>query len=123
MSATEFDRPPATSIETLDLHLRYVQVEMHKLVQAIPQMATKADLAQMATKADLSAIGVRLDQFATKDDVRGLRVEVDTLRSEVTSASVPSAIKRFGAMARDLAAIAGVLAALGLLFAKLTGQL
>jgi hypothetical protein len=111
MSGTDIERPAATSIETLDLHLRYVQVDLRRMAD------------NMATKSDIAGIVQRMDGFATKAELVTLRAEMQLLRDESTGGSVPSIIKRFGAVAKDLAAIAGVLAAIGLLAAKLMGWL
>lgn len=96
MSGTEFDRPPAKSIETLDLHLLYLQRQVAKLVDAMPQMATRADIEALAR---------RLDGYATQDEVRALRTDLEQVRQQVESGSVQSTVERWGNLAQRIAAI------------------
>lgn len=96
MSGTEFDRPPAKSIETLDLHLLYLQRQVAKLVDAMPQMATKADIDNLAR---------RLDGYATQDEVRSIRLDLEEVRQQIESGSVQSTVERWGNLAQKVAAI------------------
>ena len=96
MSGTEFDRPPAKSIETLDLHLLYLQRQVAKLVDAMPHMATKADIDNLAR---------RLEGYATQDEVRSLRLDLEEVRQRVESGSVQSTVERWGNLVQKLAAI------------------
>lgn len=88
--------PAATSISELDLHLRYMRIEVRKLVEAMPNMATKQDIAELSRK---------FDGYATHDDVRALRTDVEVLRSQVEAGSVQSTVDRWGNLAQKAAAI------------------
>lgn len=101
MSATELERSPAKSIEALDLHLFYLQRQVAQLVDALPLMATKADIDNLAR---------RLEGYATQDEVRTLRVEVDAVRKKVESGSVEGTLKKWAEWAQRLSAIAAFLA-------------
>lgn len=90
------DLPAATSISELDLHLRYMRIEVRKLVEAMPQMATKADIAELSRK---------FDGYATHDDVRALRTDLEQVRSQVEAGSVQSTVERWGNLAQKVAAI------------------
>lgn len=101
MSGTEFERPPAKSIETLDLHLMYLQRQVAKLVDAMPQMATKSDI---------DALARRLDGYATQDEVRTLRLDLEQIRQQMDTESVGNQIDRWGNRAQRVAAIIAFLA-------------
>lgn len=101
MSGTDFERPPAKSIETLDLHLLYVQRQLAKLVDAMPLMATKADI---------DALARRLDGYATQDEVRSLRLDLEQVRQQIDTGSMRSQIDRWGNLAQRAAAIIAFLA-------------
>jgi hypothetical protein len=90
------DIPAATSLGELDLHLRYMRIEVQKLVAAMPQMATKQDIAELSRK---------FDGYATHDDVRALRVDLEVVRAQVESGSVQSTVDRWGNLAQKVAAI------------------
>ncbi len=96
MSGTEFDRPPAKSIETLDLHLLYLQRQVAKLVDAMPHMATKADIDNLAR---------RLEGYATQDEVRSIRLDLEEVRQQIERGTVQSTVERWGNIAQRLAAI------------------
>lgn len=96
MSGTDFDRPPAKSIETLDLHLLYLQRQVAKLVDAMPHMATKSDIDNLAR---------RLDGYATQDEVRSIRLDLEQVRQQIEAGSVQSTVERWGNLAQKIAAI------------------
>ncbi len=102
MSGTDFDRPPAKSLETLDLHLLYLQRQVGKLVDGMPLMATKADIENLVR---------RLDGYATQDDTRALRTDLEQLRQQVESGSVQSTVERWGTIAQKSAAVVAFVAA------------
>lgn len=91
----------ATSLEVLDVHLRYMRAEVEKLVAAMPQMATKADIA---------ALSAKFESYATHDDMRALRTDVEHLRQQVEGSSVPGTVKKWAEWAQRLSAIAAFLA-------------
>jgi hypothetical protein len=107
MSGTEFERPPAKSIETLDLHLLYVQRQLATLVAAMPQMATKSDIADLAR---------RMDGYATKDELRALE-------QKLQSGSVESTFERWTANIQRFGAACAVLGGAAVLIAKMMGKL
>lgn len=73
-----------------------MRIEVQKLVAAMPQMATKTDIADLARK---------FDGYATHDDVRALRLDLEVVRAQVESSSVQSTVERWGNLAQKVAAI------------------
>lgn len=108
------DLPAATSMGELDLHLRYMRIEVQKLVAAMPNMATKADIAELSRK---------FDGYATQDDVRALRTDVEVLRQQMEMGSVRGSVKTWAEWAQRLSAIAAFLAVAGLSVAHLVEKL
>ena len=108
------DLPNATNIGELDLHLRYMRIEVQKLVSAMPQMATKADIAELSRK---------FDGYATHDDVRALRTDVEVLRGQMESGSVRGSVKTWAEWAQRLSAIAAFVAVCALSLAHLVVKL
>jgi hypothetical protein len=108
------DLPTATSMGELDLHLRYMRIEVRKLVEAMPHMATKADIAELSRK---------FDGYATHDDVRALRTDVEVLRQQMETESVRGSVKAWAEWAQRLSAIAAFLAVGALAVAHLVGKL
>lgn len=106
MSDTK-ESAPATSIAVLDLHLDYLRRDVARLVEAVGHMATRDDIKRLEGQ---------MAQFVTRDELR-------TLEDRIKGDSMPSTLKRWGDFAKDLAAIVGVLSAIGLAVAKLTGKL
>jgi hypothetical protein len=106
--------PAATSISELDLHLRYMRIEVHKLVSAMPQMATKDDIAELSRK---------FQGYATHEDVRVLRGDVENLRQQIKNGSVGGSIKAWAEWAQRLSAIAAFVAVCALSIAHLVVKL
>ena len=88
--------PQPQTVAELNLHLVYLQRDVSKLVEAMPLMATKADIDSLAR---------RLDGYATQDEVRALRTDLEHVRGMVESGSVQSTVERWGNMAQKLAAV------------------
>lgn len=93
--------PAATTLGELDLHLRYMRRELSAVVAALPQMATKADIAELSRK---------FEGYATHDDVRALRTDLELVRQQVETGSVPGAVKRWAEWAQRLSAIVALVA-------------
>jgi hypothetical protein len=108
------DLPNATNIGELDLHLRYMRLEVQKLVAAMPNMATKADIAELSRK---------FDGYATHDDVRALRTDVEVLRNQMESGSVRGSVKTWAEWAQRFSAIAAFLAVCAVSVAHLVERL
>ena len=108
------DIPAATSLGELDLHLRYMRIEVQKLVAAMPQMATKQDIADLSRK---------FDGYATHDDVRSLRTDVEVLRQQLETESVRGSVKAWAEWAQRLSAIAAFVAVCALSVAHLVVKL
>ncbi len=108
------DLPAATSLGEIDIHLRYMRAEVRKLVEAMPQMATKADIAELSRK---------FDGYATHDDVRALRMDVEVLRQQVETGSVQGAVKTWAEWAQRLSAICAFLAVGAVAVAHLVAKL
>ena len=108
------DLPAATSMGELDLHLRYMRIEVQKLVAAMPNMATKADIAELSRK---------FDGYATHDDVRALRTDVEVLRQQMETDSVKGSVKAWAEWAQRLSAIAAFLAVGAVAVAHLVAKL
>lgn len=88
--------PQPQTVAELNLHLVYLQRDVSKLVEAMPQMATKADIDSLAR---------RLDGYATQDEVRSLRTDLEQVRQQIESGSVQSTVERWGNLAQRAAAI------------------
>ena len=88
------DHKPATSIEVLDLHLDYLRRDVARLVEAV---------GNMATKADIDALSRRMDQYATRDELRALEIQVQR-------GSVPSTVDRWLTLITKIGAAACVIA-------------
>lgn len=108
------DLPAATSMGELDLHLRYMRIEVQKLVAAMPNMATKADIAELSRK---------FDGYATHDDVRALRTDVEVLRQQMETDSVKGSVKAWAEWAQRLSAIAAFMAVGAVAIAHLVERL
>ncbi len=108
---TEFPSPQ--TIAELNLHLVYLQRDVSKLVEAMPSMATKADIEELARK---------FDGYATQDDMRALRTDVENRLQSLEGGSVKSTIKNWAEWARALAAIAAFVAAAGYFVVGLLGK-
>jgi len=88
--------PQPQTVAELNLHLVYLQRDVSKLVEAMPLMATKSDIDNLAR---------RLDGYATQDEVRALRTDLEDVRQQVESGSVQSTVERWGNLAQRVAAI------------------
>ena len=108
------DLPAATSMGELDLHLRYMRIEVRKLVEAMPNMATKQDIADLSRK---------FEGYATHDDVRALRTDVEVMRQQIENESVKGSIKSWAEWAQRLSAIAAFLAVGAVAVAHLVAKL
>lgn len=76
------ERRAATTIGELDIHLSNVQDALRELRGAV---------SNMATRDDIEAIAERLDEFATKEELR-------MLESRLIPDTVPGVVKRAGAV-------------------------
>lgn len=92
----DIDLPDATTLGEFNIHMRVLRGEIHKLVVAMPQMATKADIAELSRK---------FEGYATHEDVRALRTDFEQLRERVEDGSVRSSISRWGDLAKSVMAI------------------
>lgn len=106
MSQFQQNRPPAQTITELDLHLMYLRDEVAKLVAAMPLMATKSDIEALAR---------RFEGYATQDDMRAVRTDLEVLRQKVDDGSVSTTLERIALWAQRLTVIATFLAAAALL--------
>lgn len=98
----DLEMPPATTFGELDIQLRVMRADIHRLVSA---------MSTMATRADIDALARRLDGYATHDDVRAVRTEVELLRKRVEAGSVASNLEKFGNMAKQVSAIVAFIVA------------
>lgn len=98
---TDHDLPTAATLGELDLHLRYMRVELARVVAALPQMATKADIADLSRK---------FEHYATHDDVRALRTDLELVRQQVENGSVQGSLKKWAEWAQRFSAIAAFIA-------------
>jgi len=101
MSGKEFDTP-ATNLGELGIHLGYLRAEVHRLVQAMPHMATKTDIDNLARK---------FEQYATQDDMRAMRTDVEMLRLRVVDGAVGTTFDRGISFVTRVGGAAAVLAA------------
>ncbi len=97
---SDHELPAAATIGELDLHLRYMRVELSRVVAALPQMATKADIAELSRK---------FDGYATHEDMRALRTDLEMVRQQVETGSIQSTVERWGSLAQKAAAIVAFL--------------
>lgn len=88
--------PQATTVAEVNVTLHFLQRDVAKLVDAMPLMATKLDIDNLAR---------RLDGYATQDEVRALRTDLEQVRQQVESGSVQSTVERWGNLAQRAAAI------------------
>lgn len=105
---SDHELPPATSMGEIDVHMRYMRNDIRRLVEGLAQMAVRAE--QMATKSDIAELSRKFEGYATHDDVRALRTDVELLRSQVETGSVPGQVKKWAEWAQRLSAIAAFLA-------------
>ena len=80
---------------------RELKTEVRKLVAAMPEMATKADIAELSRK---------FEGYATHDDVRALRTDLELVRQQVENGSVPGSVKWWADWAQRFSAIAAFIA-------------
>lgn len=106
--------PQAQTVSELNLHLVYLQRDVSKLLEAIPLMATRADI---------DALARRLDGYATQDEVRSIRVDMEELRQQVETSSVRGSVKSWAEWAQRLSAIAAFVAVCALSVAHLVVKL
>lgn len=97
----DFDMPPATTFGELDIQLRVLRADIHRIAVALPNMATKADIAELSRK---------FEGYATHEDVRALRMDLELVRQQVENGSVTSRVKNWAEWAQRLSAIAAFLA-------------
>lgn len=97
----ELDMPPAQTFGELDIQLRVMRADIHRLVAAMPTMATKADIDSLARK---------FEGYATHDDLRALRTDVAELRGQIETGSVGGTVKKWAEWAQRLSAIFAFLA-------------
>lgn len=95
--SANYDRRPATSIAELDLHISYLQRDLSRVLQAVPNMATKEDIAKLE---------VRMSQFVTRDELAS-RLE------EATRDAVPTFAKRVSEFVQSVARTGAAMAAAG----------
>lgn len=96
-------RPRANTLGELDLHLGYIQDELSKVVEALPNMATKNDI---------QALERRMDAFATKAELKSVE---DRLQAETVASTFDrwvSAITKLGSAAAVVVAFFAAIAAL-----------
>ena len=111
---SDYEMPAATTFGELDIHLRIMRAEVHKLVAAMPTMATKQDIAELSRK---------FEGYATHDDVRALRTDLEQVRQQVENGSVSGAVKTWSEWAQRLSAIGAFLAVAALAVAHLVDKL
>ena len=122
MSGHPFDRPPATSIQEVDLHLRYTQgtigevkEAMDTVLKALPLMATTDYIDKLFAKL--------VDEYAKKTELDTLRAEVADLKVKVSSGSVGSTFDRFFAVAQKLFTLCAIGGGAAVVIAHLVGKL
>lgn len=91
------DFPSPQTIAELNLHLVYLQRDVSKLVAAMENMATKADIEELARK---------FEGYATQDDLRAFRVEAETRFQALEGGTVKGTLKTWAEWARAISAIA-----------------
>lgn len=96
----ELEMPPATTFGELDIQLRVMRADIHRLVSAMPHMATKSDIDALARK---------FEGYATHDDLRALRTDVAEVKSQIETGSVGGTVKKWAEWARHITAIAAFL--------------
>lgn len=97
----DHDLPTAATLGELDVHLRYMRKELARVVDALPHMATKADIAELSRK---------FEHYATHDDVRALRTDLEMVRQQVEAGSVTGSVKKWAEWAQRWSAIAAFVA-------------
>jgi len=80
-------------------------------------------LKSMATKDDIDAFARKLAGYATHDDIRVLRHEIDAVRLKVEVSSLESTVERWSRWAQRLTAIAAFAGASLLLLIHLLERL
>lgn len=103
------ERPPAQTWQEVDLHVRYAQQglarvegKLDDLLRLVPKMAT-TDYIDEVLKG-LTA------KYATQEELRSLRSEIDGVRKQVEQSSVTSRVKQWAEMAQRFSAIAAFVA-------------
>lgn len=96
----EQELPAATTLGEIDLHLRYMRRELSAVAAALSGMATKADITELSRK---------FDSYATHEDVRSLRSDLDEIRQQVDTGSVTNNFKRWAEWAQRISAIVALL--------------
>lgn len=103
------ERPPAQTWQEVDLHVRYAQQglarvegKLDDLLRLVPKMAT-TDYIDEVLKGLTS-------KYATHDDVRALRGDLEQVKQKVEQSSVTSRVKQWAEMAQRLSAIAAFVA-------------
>lgn len=90
------EMPPATTFGELDIQLRVMRADIHRLVTAMSNMATREDIAALSRK---------FDAYATHEDMRALRTDFELLRQRVEDGSVRSNLERWGTLAKHAVTI------------------
>ena len=97
------DRPAATSIEALDIHLRYVQGILE---------AMREGMSKMATTEDIRALSERMDKFVTQDRFDALEKKVESGSVGGTMDRALSIITRIATAGVAISAFGGVIVAI-----------
>jgi len=100
---TQPQRVSALTVGELDIHLGYIQTELGKIADAIPNMATKDDIRALET---------RMAAFATKEELKAVeaKLQAETVSStfERWTTGITRVASAFAAMLAMGAAIAAL---------------
>ncbi len=110
----DIELPDATTMGEFNLHMRFLRSEVHKLVVAMPHMATKADIAELSRK---------FDGYATHDDMRAFKTDVEHRLQSLEGGTVGGTVKKWAEWAKYLSAICAAIGVTAVAIVHLAGKL
>ena len=108
-------------VSQIAIYLQWWRADQRELKTEVRKIATA--MTEMATKADIAALSEKFEHYATHDDVRALRTDVEHLRQQVESGGVKGSVKSWAEWAQRLSAIGAAVSVAAAAIAHLYGKL
>lgn len=90
------------------IYLQWMRADARDLKAKVDRVL--AGMPEMATKADIAALSQKFEHYATHDDVRALRTDLELVRQQVEQGGVTGSVKKWAEWAQRLSAICAFIA-------------